>query len=79
MIGYFFDRVSMFSLISFFLYQNALITLVPRVVDLIGDRDIPVIAAGGITDGRGYVAALTLGARGVCLGTRYGNMFSLTT
>lgn len=51
--------------------QDNLISLVPRVVDLVGDRDIPVIAAGGIVDGRGYVAALALGAQGVCLGTRF--------
>ena len=43
----------------------------PRVVDLVGDRNIPVIAAGGIVNARGYVAALALGAKGVCLGTRY--------
>lgn len=42
----------------------------PRVVDLVSDCGIPVIAAGGIVDGRGYVAALALGADGVCLGTR---------
>lgn len=51
--------------------QDALITLVPRVVDIVGDKNIPVIAAGGIVDGRGYVAALALGAKGVCIGTRY--------
>lgn len=51
--------------------QEGLIALVPRVVDLVGDREIPVIAAGGIVDGRGYVAALALGAKGVCLGTRF--------
>ncbi|GAB2293735.1 hypothetical protein Dimus_027947 [Dionaea muscipula] len=51
--------------------QDALTSLVPRVVDLVGDRDIPIIAAGGIVDGRGYVAALALGARGVCVGTRF--------
>lgn len=45
--------------------------MLPRVVDLVGDCDIPVIAAGGIVDARGYVAALALGAQGVCLGTRY--------
>lgn len=50
--------------------QEALFPLLPRVVDLVGDRDIPVIAAGGIVDARGYVAALALGAKGVCLGTR---------
>ncbi|XP_061364692.1 uncharacterized protein LOC133308111 [Gastrolobium bilobum] len=51
--------------------QEGVISLVPRVVDLVGDRDIPVIAAGGIVDARGYVAALALGAQGVCLGTRF--------
>lgn len=51
--------------------QDGLISLVPRVVDLVGDRDIPVIAAGGLVDARGYVAALALGAKGVCLGTRF--------
>ncbi|XP_065870449.1 uncharacterized protein [Euphorbia lathyris] len=51
--------------------QEGLISLLPRVVDLVGDRDIPVIAAGGIVDARGYVAALALGAQGVCLGTRF--------
>lgn len=51
--------------------QEGLIALLPRVVDLVSDCDIPVIAAGGIVDGRGYVAALALGASGVCLGTRF--------
>ncbi|KAL2342088.1 hypothetical protein Fmac_010028 [Flemingia macrophylla] len=51
--------------------QDGLISLLPRVVDLVGDREIPVIAAGGIADARGYVAALALGAQGVCLGTRF--------
>ncbi|GMH03015.1 hypothetical protein Nepgr_004854 [Nepenthes gracilis] len=51
--------------------QDAIMTLVPRVTDLVGDRDIPVIAAGGVMDARGYVAALALGAQGVCLGTRF--------
>ena len=41
--------------------------LVPRVVDLL---DIPVLAAGGIADGRGMLAALALGADGVTIGTR---------
>ncbi|CAN0892798.1 Probable nitronate monooxygenase [Linum grandiflorum] len=49
--------------------QEGLMSLVPRVVDAcIG---IPVIAAGGIVDARGYVAALALGAQAVCLGTRF--------
>ena len=42
--------------------------LVPQVVDAIG---IPVIAAGGIADGRGMAAALALGASGVQVGTRF--------
>ncbi len=42
--------------------------LVPKVVDSV---DIPVIAAGGIADGRGFVAALALGAEGVQMGTRF--------
>ncbi len=40
--------------------------LVPQVVDAVS---IPVIAAGGIADGRGFVSALALGAKGVQLGT----------
>ena len=43
--------------------------LVPQVVDVAGD--IPVVAAGGIADGRGLAAALALGAQGVNLGTRF--------
>lgn len=42
--------------------------LVPMVADAV---DIPVIAAGGIADGRGLMAALALGAQGVQLGTRF--------
>ncbi|HWJ03934.1 MAG TPA: enoyl-[acyl-carrier-protein] reductase FabK [Verrucomicrobiae bacterium] len=42
--------------------------LVPQVVDTV---KIPVIAAGGIADGRGLVAALALGAVGVQMGTRF--------
>lgn len=42
--------------------------LVPQVVDAV---DVPVIAAGGIADARGYRAALALGAEGVQLGTRF--------
>ena len=42
--------------------------LVPQVVDAV---DIPVIAAGGIADGRGMAAAFMLGAEGVQLGTRF--------
>ena len=43
-------------------------TLVPQVVDAV---DIPVIAAGGIADGRGYAAAMMLGACAVQMGTRF--------
>ncbi len=43
-------------------------TLVPQVVDAIG---IPVIAAGGIADGRGFAAAMMLGAEAVQMGTRF--------
>lgn len=41
---------------------------VPRVVDAV---DLPVIAAGGIADGRGIAAVLSLGADGAWLGTRF--------
>jgi enoyl-[acyl-carrier protein] reductase II len=43
--------------------------MVPAVVDLAGT--VPVVASGGIADGRGIAAALTLGAQGVNLGTRF--------
>ena len=43
-------------------------SLIPQISDAV---DIPVIAAGGIGDGRGLVAALSLGAKGVQLGTRF--------
>lgn len=42
--------------------------LVPQIVDAL---NIPVIAAGGIADGRGFMAALALGADGVQMGTRF--------
>lgn len=42
--------------------------LLPQIVDAV---DIPVIAAGGIADGRGFMAALALGAEGVQIGTRF--------
>jgi nitronate monooxygenase len=47
----------------------ATLPLVPAVVDAVGDT--PVIAAGGIADGRGMAAALALGAAGVWVGTRF--------
>ncbi len=43
-------------------------TLVPQLVDAL---DIPVIAAGGISDGRGVAAVMALGAEGVQIGTRF--------
>lgn len=43
-------------------------TLVPQVVDAV---TIPVIAAGGIADGRGFAAAIMLGAQAVQMGTRF--------
>lgn len=43
-------------------------TLVPEIVDAV---HVPVVAAGGIADGRGLVAALALGAQGILLGTRF--------
>ena len=42
--------------------------LLPQVVDAV---DIPVLAAGGFTDGRGVIAALAWGAAGVAMGTRF--------
>jgi len=50
--------------------QVATMPLVPQVVDAVGDR-VPVVAAGGIFDGRGMAAALALGADGVWVGTRF--------
>jgi nitronate monooxygenase/enoyl-[acyl-carrier protein] reductase II len=47
----------------------ATMVLVPQVVDAV--RPIPVVAAGGIFDGRGLAAALVLGAVGVNVGTRF--------
>lgn len=47
----------------------AALALVPQVVDAV--HPIPVVAAGGISDGRGLAAALVLGAAGVNLGTRF--------
>ena len=44
--------------------------LVPQVVDAVGQQ-VPVVAAGGLFDGRGLAAALALGADGVWVGTRF--------
>lgn len=48
--------------------ETTTFALVPQVVDAV---KIPVIAAGGIVDGRGLLAALALGAEGVQMGTRF--------
>ena len=48
----------------------ATITLVPQVVDAVGEQ-VPVVAAGGLYDGRGLAASLGLGADGVWIGTRF--------
>lgn len=47
----------------------AALALVPQVIDAV--QPIPVVAAGGIADGRGLAAALVLGAQGVNIGTRF--------
>ncbi|MEY3925896.1 MAG: hypothetical protein RIQ63_1247, partial [Actinomycetota bacterium] len=48
----------------------ATMALVPQVVDAVGDK-VVVVAAGGLFDGRGLAAALSLGADGVWIGTRF--------
>ena len=48
--------------------SSTTMTLVPQVVDAV---NIPVIAAGGIADGRGFAASRMLGAEGVQIGTRF--------
>ncbi len=48
--------------------ETTTMALIPQLVDVV---KIPVIAAGGIADGRGIFAALSLGAEGVQIGTRF--------
>ncbi|TCP29242.1 enoyl-[acyl-carrier protein] reductase II [Scopulibacillus darangshiensis] len=48
--------------------ETTTMTLVPQIADAV---DVPVVAAGGIADGRGLAAALALGAEGVQMGTRF--------
>jgi len=48
--------------------QITTMALVPQVIDKV---TVPVVAAGGIADGRGLAAALVLGAQGVQMGTRF--------
>ncbi|KAJ5320359.1 hypothetical protein N7508_000642 [Penicillium antarcticum] len=52
----------------------SIVSLFPEIADALhylGLGDIPLIAAGGIVDGRGCAAALTLGAAGIVMGTRF--------
>jgi len=54
--------------------SSSIISLLPECADVLareGFGHIPLIATGGIVDGRGVAAALTLGACGVCMGTRF--------
>ena len=44
------------------------LALIPQLVDALS---IPVVAAGGIADGRGFLAAMALGAEGISVGTRF--------
>jgi len=48
--------------------ETTTMALVPQMVDAV---KLPVVAAGGIADGRGMVAALALGAQGIQMGTRF--------
>lgn len=54
-------------------HDRSTMTLVPEVCDLVcrGGSSVPVLAAGGIADGRGLAAALMLGASGALVGTRF--------
>lgn len=54
--------------------SSSIISLFPECYDALakeGLGDIPLIATGGISDGRGVAAAWMLGASGVCMGTRF--------
>ena len=46
------------------------LALIPQVVDAVGDK-VPVLGAGGISDGRGIAAAMMLGASGVWIGSAF--------
>ena len=55
-------------------HSSSIISLLPECADALsreGFGHIPLIATGGITDGRGVAAAMMLGASGVCMGTRF--------
>jgi enoyl-[acyl-carrier protein] reductase II len=49
-------------------YETTTMVLIPQIADVV---TVPVVAAGGIADGRGMLAAFSLGAQGVQLGTRF--------
>lgn len=54
--------------------SSSIVSLLPECADALereGLGDIPLLAAGGIVDGRGAAAALTLGASGISMGTRF--------
>jgi len=50
--------------------ETSTLALIPQVADAVGST-VPVVAAGGIADGRGLAAALALGADGIQMGTRF--------
>jgi nitronate monooxygenase len=60
---------------------SSVVGLVPEVVDLVSqlgkEREVAVVAAGGIVDARGVVAGLSLGAEGVVMGSRVSTFRSL--
>ncbi|KAG0645225.1 2-nitropropane dioxygenase [Hyphodiscus hymeniophilus] len=54
--------------------SSSIISLLPECADALqreGFGHIPLVAAGGVMDGRGVVAAIALGATGICMGTRF--------
>ena len=51
--------------------ETTTMALVPQMADALAESGVPVIAAGGIADGRGVAAAYMLGAGGVQVGTRF--------
>ena len=51
--------------------ERTTFTLLPEVVDLAAGAGVPVLAAGGVVDGRGLAAALVLGADGAVVGSRF--------
>ena len=52
-------------------HSAGLITLLPEAADTLRQYDIPILAAGGISEARGAAAALSLGADGIVMGTRF--------